>query len=127
VRKRFRFTEQEAVLQVRSDRQRFRPYGLAGGQPGAPGRNELTHAGSTQVMPSKLTTLIHEGDVFDHYQAGGGGYGDPLERDPALVAADVRDGRVSIERARSDYGVVIDAETLLVDVQATTAERSVGR
>ena len=62
VRKRFRFTEREAVLQVRSDRQRFPPYGLQGGRPGAPGRNLLIQGGVAQAAPSKLTTLIHDGD-----------------------------------------------------------------
>ncbi|RIK46051.1 MAG: 5-oxoprolinase [Chloroflexi bacterium] len=123
VRKRFRFTEREAVLQVRSDRQRFRPYGLDGGQPGAAGRNLLIQNGVAQVTSSKLTTLIHAGDVFDHVQAGGGGYGDPLERDPALVAHDVREGRVSPERAREDYGVVLTPGTVEVDAAATLNER----
>ena len=45
---------------------------------------------------------------------GAGGYGDPTERDPALVLRDVRDGKVSLEAARRDYGVVIDPETWTV-------------
>lgn len=124
VRKRFRFTEHEAVLQVRSDRQHFQPYGLRSGQPGAPGRNALIHDGRARAMPSKFTTLIRRDDVFDHRQAGGGGFGDPLERDPVRVAADVRDGRVTLERARDDYGVVIVPDAMLVDTPATAAERS---
>lgn len=123
VRKRFRFTEREAVLQVRSDRQRFRPYGLQGGQPGAAGRNVLIQSGVARPVPAKFTTVIHRGDVFDHYQAGGGGFGDPLERDPALVAHDVREGKVSPERALADYGVVLLPETREVDEHATKAER----
>ena len=51
--------------------------------------------------------------------AGGGGCGDPLERDPDLVAADVMDGYVSVDRAREDYGVVIDPESMAVDREAT--------
>ena len=47
--------------------------------------------------------------------SGGGGYGDPYDRDPAAVAADVRDEIVSIEAAQKDYGVVLDSETLAVD------------
>jgi N-methylhydantoinase B len=124
VRKRFRFLEQEAVLQVRSDRRRFQPYGLDSGRPGAPSRNDLIRGGQTQPMPTKFTTLIHSGDIFDHHQAGGGGYGDTCERDPALVLADVRDGRVTLDWARRDYGVVIDRESLTVDEAATAAERA---
>jgi N-methylhydantoinase B len=59
-------------------------------------------------MPSKLTMTIHEGDVFRHEVAGAGGYGDPLERDPAAVARDVLNEVVSRAAARADYGVVID-------------------
>ena len=50
---------------------------------------------------------------------GGGGYGSPFERDPEMVALDVMEGYVSIERARSDYGVVINAKTLEVDMEET--------
>jgi N-methylhydantoinase B len=48
------------------------------------------------------------GDVLDVWTTGGGGFGDPLERDPQLVLDDVLDGKVSIEAARSSYGVVIE-------------------
>ena len=50
-------------------------------------------------------------------------FGTEMERDPARVAADVRDGRVTPERARSAYGVIIDPATLLVDAPATAAAR----
>ena len=61
------------------------------------------------------------GDEFTRPSAGGGGYGDPLERDPAAVRDDVADGYVSIERARKDYGVVVlevDAELAEYEVDA---------
>ncbi len=51
--------------------------------------------------------------------AGGGGCGNPLERDPEMVERDVLEGYVSIERARKDYGVVINPKTLKVDTEAT--------
>jgi N-methylhydantoinase B len=68
------------------------------------------------------------GDHFTRPSAGGGGFGDPLERDPADVREDVADGYVSLERARKDYGVVVrelDAELAEYDVdeQATAEER----
>ena len=58
---------------------------------------------------------IGQGDVFSRPTAGGGGFGDPLERDPAAVRQDVADDYVSVERAAKDYGVVIkviDADLL---------------
>ena len=51
--------------------------------------------------------------------AGGGGYGNPLEREPEMVESDVMEGYVSLERAREDYGVVIDPKTTKVDEEAT--------
>ncbi len=124
VRKRIKFLEEEAVLQVRSDRMAHRPYGLAGGHPGAPTRNVLFADGEERLMPSKFTEWIRTGDTLDHFQAGGGGYGDPFERDPRAVLADVHDGLVSPEGAFADYGVVIDTETGVVDDEATSALRT---
>jgi N-methylhydantoinase B len=107
-RRDYRFLEDEGILQVRSDRHRIPPYGLYGGQPGKPSQNHLNPETENRAMPSKLTMTIHEGDVFRHEVAGAGGYGDPLERDPAAVARDVLNEVVSRAAARADYGVVID-------------------
>lgn len=117
----YRFLEEEGVLQVRADRTRFRPYGLYGGQPGQPGRNTL-NPGTTgeRALPGKFTMTIRRGDVFRHEQAGAGGWGDPLARDPAAVLRDVRNGLVSPEAARRDYGVALDTERWAVD-EAETA------
>ena len=54
---------------------------------------------------------------------GGGGFGDPLERDPTLVREDVLDGYVSIGGAREDYGVIIDPQTLEVRSEETESVR----
>jgi N-methylhydantoinase B len=51
--------------------------------------------------------------------AGGGGHGNPLEREPEMVERDVIEGYVSIEAAKKDYGVVIDPKTMKVDEEAT--------
>ena len=53
--------------------------------------------------------IAEQGDVVNHYTQGGGGYGDPLERDPDAVLEDILDEFVSLEKAREDYGVVINA------------------
>jgi N-methylhydantoinase B len=58
------------------------------------------------------------------FNPGGGGYGDPLERDPDLVERDVLYGYVSVEKARDDYGVVIDPSTMKADLEATRRLRS---
>ena len=108
-RRDYRFLEHEGVLQVRSDRRRFRPYGLYGGQPGQPSWNWLDPETHPEPLPSKLTMTIREGQLFRHEVAGAGGYGDPLERDLDAVARDVRNELVSPAAARRDYGVVIEA------------------
>ena len=106
----YRFTEKEAVLQVRSDRARFRPYGLYGGLPGTASANYLN--------PQRENK-----NVFRHELAGGGGWGDPLERHPSDVLRDVRNELVSAEAARTGYGVIVDTEAWRVDIDGTSALR----
>ncbi|TDB86601.1 hypothetical protein E1264_17465 [Actinomadura sp. KC216] len=65
---------------------------------------------------------VKAGQVIRIRTTGGGGWGDPLDRDPSRVAADVRDGKVSVDGARDDYGVVVLAGGL-VDEDATAALR----
>jgi N-methylhydantoinase B len=122
IRRAYRLLEDEAVLQVRADRKTFRPYGLYGGSPGKPSRNLLTSGGRERELTAKVTMTMRKGDVFVHEQPGPGGWGDPLERDPARVLRDVTNELVSVESARDDYGVVVDPATLTVD-QAATARR----
>jgi N-methylhydantoinase B len=64
---------------------------------------------------------IRRGDVFRHEVAGAGGWGDPLERDPAMVLRDVRNELVSLASARADYGVVLAGNPLAVDDAAARA------
>jgi N-methylhydantoinase B len=119
-RRDYRFLDQEAALSVRADRRHFRPFGLYGGQPGMPSDNVL-NPGTAQEkqMPGKFLHTIRNGDVFRHVLAGGGGFGDPLERDAAAVLKDVRNELLSEPLARSQYGVVIDVAKWTVDEQAT--------
>jgi N-methylhydantoinase B len=122
-RRDYRFLAEEGILQVRSDRRDFRPYGLYGGGPGKPSMNYLNPEGENRPLPSKLTMTIRRGDVFRHEVAGAGGWGDPLERDPAMVLRDVRNELVSPASARADYGVVVTSEPLALDEAATRALR----
>jgi N-methylhydantoinase B len=123
IRRAYRLTEDEAVLQVRADRHTFRPYGLYGGTPGKPSRNRLISGGIERELTAKVTmTPMRRGDVFIHDQPGPGGWGDPLEREPARVLRDVLNELVSPESAREDYGVVIDAGA--VDAGATARRRA---
>jgi N-methylhydantoinase B len=120
----WRMLADEGILQVRADRQTHRPYGLSGGMPGAAGRNLLDpDTPRERKLHAKLTMTLRRGDVFRHQLPGAGGWGDPLLRDPALVARDLRDGLVSIEGAARDYGVVAAGDPPVIDAAATAALR----
>ena len=67
---------------------------------------------------------VAAGEVIRIETTGGGGWGDPLERDPARVLRDVRNGLVSDASARADYGVVLDTAQWKVDEVATRALRT---
>ncbi|MEL6234169.1 MAG: hydantoinase B/oxoprolinase family protein [Pseudomonadota bacterium] len=89
------------------------------------GKLEITRNGATEVIKDNVIETIHPGQRAANMNPGGGGFGDPFERDPAKVAWDVKNGLVSIDGARADYGVVFaDAATLTVDEAATAAERA---
>ena len=120
----YRMLEEEAVVQVRSDRQVHRPYGLYGGRPGAPGAVVLNPDGNARTLASKVTMTCRRGDVVRWVLPGGGGWGDPLEREPARVLRDVRNELVSPAAAERDYAVVVDTERWVVDDAATGALRA---
>ena len=104
----YRFLEATGTLQLRTDRRRFLPYGLAGGREGTPSDNILNPDGDRRQLPTKCTLEIREGDVFRHLLAGAGGWGDPLARDPELVLKDVLEEKLTAGYARREYGVAID-------------------
>jgi N-methylhydantoinase B len=89
------------------------PFGVGGGKAGAAAVVTLTTPdGATRHLPSKGAFAAPAGSVVDMRTPGSGGFGPPGERDPAAIARDLRDGYVSAEGARRDYGVA-DAQALL--------------
>jgi len=90
----------------------FPPWGFARGENGHGAAFILEgKTGQRVEMPSKIPyRAVRAGDMVTAIGAAGGGYGDPFERDPAAVAAEVRDGLISAEVARNKYGVVLDAK-----------------
>jgi N-methylhydantoinase B len=123
LRRRYTLLNEEATLQLRSDRMRFLPYGLAGGRPARGTRNVLNPDTEPRVMPAKFALTLRRGDVIQHDQPGGGGFGDPFARDPLRVAEDVRNEKISLDYACREHGVVIDPATGEVDEAATRAVR----
>jgi N-methylhydantoinase B len=79
--------------------------------------------GQVEMLQDEIETVISPGDVYYMCWQAGGGYGDPILRDPALVERDVREFKVSLPAAHDLYGVVIDPSSLQVDAAATEARR----
>jgi N-methylhydantoinase B len=101
------------------------PAGLFGGTPGIGGGNyrEDLATGHRTYCSSKGRLTINEGEVWIGVSSGGGGFGDPLERDAETVQASVRDEIITFDTARDVYGMVLDPETLALDVAATETRR----
>lgn len=99
----YRLLAEEAVLQLRSDRRRFPPFGLFGGGPAAPTENVFDPDGDVRLLPSKVTMRIRRNDVIRHRQSGGGGYGDPAHRASDAVREDLADGKITEAFARRHF------------------------
>ena len=118
IRRSYRILAEEALLQMRTDRVRFAPYGLSGGSPGGKSRNFMEIGNERTALPGKITTRIGKGTLIIHEQAGAGGFGDPLARDPELVVEDVLDGKITPAYAAEQHAVVLSPSGQL-DMVAT--------
>ncbi|MBA2934831.1 hydantoinase B/oxoprolinase family protein [Sphingomonas sp. CGMCC 1.13654] len=122
IRMTYRFLE-PGTISIHDDRWFTKPWGVNGGKPGARARKVLEKPDGTQtVVGNKAENIVVEKDDQLHFITwGGGGWGDPLERDPALVAHEIVQGLVTVEGAQA-YGVaIVDGE---VDAAATEALRA---
>jgi N-methylhydantoinase B len=119
----YRFLE-PGLIAIHDDRWFTYPWGVNGGAPGARARKILERADGSQVIVGnkREDISVEAGDMLHFITWGGGGWGDPLERDPALVAKEIVQGLVTPEGARN-YGVVADVEGV-VDLAATLALRT---
>ena len=120
-----------SVISYFCDRERSIVWGALGGLPSMPHGMTIQRKGESTAKwygAAFSDVPIYEGDRFTRATAGGGGLGDPLDRDPKAVVEDVADGYVSIERAEKDYGVVVTTVDLDLaeydyDPVATTSKR----
>ena len=97
--------------------------GVRGGLTGAPAQQyRVTRNGAAETLPGCAQVQILQGERVRSFSCGGGGYGLPAERDPTIVARDVREGWISAERARAVYLVALDVSGA-VDADATAALR----
>ena len=118
----YRFLE-PGVIAIHDDRWFTKPWGVNGGNPGGRASKILERAdGSKTVMPNKRENIaVEAGDKLHFVTWGGGGWGDPLERNPALVVEEVAQGLVTGAGAKN-YGVVLSGDAC--DVGATEALRA---
>jgi N-methylhydantoinase B len=120
-----RLLNSQATFSLVSDRAIVPPYGVFGGSSGAPNTYWIERAGAVLPLstPGKASGIpLRANDVIVACTAGGGGYGDPLQREPQLVAAEVALGFLSQSAACAHYGVVVDAHGVL-DREATALRR----
>ena len=122
----------EGEVSVHDDRWFTKPWGVNGGMPGTRSRKAIyrqnswgTEKAIREALPSKCDYVhVKPGDVLEWITWGGGGLGDPLTRPAEKVAMEVHRRLVTIEGAKRNYGVVVDAEDFSVDVAATEELRA---
>jgi N-methylhydantoinase B len=124
IAKTYTFLE-DGLISFQDDRAHTYPWGVVGGKPGASSEKVIVRPGTGEErLPSKVENLpVRKGDRLIFSTAGAGGLGDPLDREPERIVADVRSGLVSVEAARRDYGLVVSARGE-VDESATEAARA---
>jgi len=114
---------EDAAVRVRGKgemRSKVPPWGVFGGKPARTGSIAVN---GVEVPETAREAVVKPGDIVRVNMNAGGGYGDPLDRDPELVLGDVLDGYVTLHGARDDYGVVIDSNSLTIDTKATRSLR----
>ncbi len=117
-----------ATLSVLAERTVIPPAGIYGGKDGGKGEFLIRKAEGTEIrLKSKTSIKLEQGDVFIARTPGGGGYGNPLKRDPRAVLKDFINGFVSLESAKKDYGVVIDKDANEVNWETTKRLRAEAR
>jgi N-methylhydantoinase B len=114
----------DGAFSVEGEGHKYRPWGFAGDDDGSTASLSLRPASAVEAaLPSKVPYRgASSGDRLIAVGPNGGGYGNPLERDPEVVLSDMLDGYISAEQAQADYGVVIRGKAL--DVAATDALRT---
>ena len=123
LRRDYIFPDHETTFTILADRDREGPFGLFGGLPGRKASYLIVSDGREVEQGSKVTVRLRPGEVISYRTCGGGGYGPPEERDPEDVLRDVREGKISPQRAREAYRVAVDTHTWTVDEQETAKLR----
>jgi N-methylhydantoinase B len=107
----------------------YPPKGVRGGTDGVTARHwKVSANGGAEELPNVVITTIKKGEIVRGNTTSGGGYGNPLEREPKRVLKDILDGFETLQRAADIYGVIfsgtVEDETLAIDAAATTRRRA---
>jgi N-methylhydantoinase B len=122
IRRDFRFTHEIGALSI-IQKTKTDGWGLDGGSPGTRNAVVLYPGTDREYSTGMMRETFEPGESLSNRSAGGGGYGDPFDRDPERVLEDVIDGYVSVEAAREEYGVVV-TDDLEIDRDATESLRN---
>ena len=119
LRRDYLFPDTAVSFTVLADRDRWGPGGLFGGLAGRKASYLLKSQGKTTDLGSKTTVQLQPGDIISFRTCGGGGHGPPVARDTHLVLRDVQEGKISAERARTEYKMAIETQNWFVQQDET--------
>ncbi len=108
----FKVLEDNVVLTIFSEREKLRPWGLAGGGSGVPSKHYIVRGNNVIYIGSKSTVVLKRNDIVYINTPGGGGYGDPCDRDNESIKRDLVEDRISLEYVKENYGYCMDKTIL---------------
>ena len=108
----FKVLEDNVVLTIFSEREKLRPWGLAGGGSGVPSKHYIVRGNDVIYIGSKSTVVLKRNDVVYINTPGGGGYGNPCDRDNESIKRDLVEDRISLEYVKENYGYCMDKTIL---------------
>ena len=120
----YRILNSQALATLQVGRHDFPPWGVDGGLPGPGNKIFLYRNGKVEEIRRISAEVLKKGDLISFHSSGGGGWGNPLERDPNLVLEDFRNDLITLEIAEKIYGVKIDPEKMEIDWKSTEELRS---
>ncbi|MEM3666320.1 MAG: hydantoinase B/oxoprolinase family protein [Candidatus Bathyarchaeia archaeon] len=124
----YRLLADEAVFTTAVNRSKFPPWGVKGGWNGTTNYMVIIRDGKELMRVSRIVNFkLKKGDIVSIRSGGGGGWGDPTQRDPSLVLQDVKNGFITLQQAREIYKVAINPETLEIDWKTTKLIRETTR
>jgi N-methylhydantoinase B len=115
----YRILNSQALVTIQVGRHEFPPWGVDGGLPGPGNRVVIHRGGKVEEIRRISAEIFHKGDLVSIRTSGGGGWGNPLERDPKRVLEDYKNDLITLEIAEEVYGVKIDPEKMDIDWEET--------